>query len=310
MNHRKGESIGYVLLLIALATGVLLTPLRGQPAEEKTVQTEVEEIDSTRLLLIDATWIPCGDTTESLYIFRNGKTVYARGNSGVSFTLGETMLGGLTTVINAMESFTDTATLDSCTTIGVILAGPRYLLLNSRRPTDETKPLAAELAAIRKYARRRIERDIEKTLEYIEQRPNTGVKTDPELDPETLNRSLYNSPIASTWRCRGTVTVTAQIDARGNVRRAFVNEAPIEGKCASLLVMTALRAVTLSSFEPAVKIEGNTGAAWMNIVVSFGRKSVTSMEKSMTPELPAEEEPSSDSTNQKPGREDSEDSTE
>ena len=150
------------------------------------------------------------------------------------------------------------------------------------------RPLTTELVTLRKYARRRLERDIERTLEYIEQRPNTGVKTDPELDPETLNRSLYNSPIASTWRCRGVVTVTAQIDARGEVRRAFVDNTEAEGKCASLLVMTALRAVILSSFEPAVKIEGNTGAAWMNIVVRFGRKSVTSTEKSMTPELPAE----------------------
>ena len=249
-------------------------------AQEPTTEKE-EPSDS---LLIDATWaqVPCSDSTESLYIFQSGRAIYARANSGVSFTLGGTTLKELTEVIDAMSSVTDTATLDSCTTIGVILAGPRYLLLNSSRPTESTLPLCNELATLRKYARRRLAREIEKTLKYIEERPNTGVKTDPALDPETLNRSLYNSPIASTWRCRGTVTVTTQVSTQGNVRRAFVNDAEVEGKCASLLVMTALRAVTLSSFEPAVKIEGKAGSAWMNIVVSFGRKSVTSMEQSMS----------------------------
>ncbi|MCE2503833.1 MAG: hypothetical protein J4G05_07215 [Chlorobi bacterium] len=263
--------------VLVLLTGLIVLSLDLQAQEAPT-----EQETSSDSLLLDATWIPCSDSTESLHILRNGETIYACANSGVSFTIGQATLKGLIEVIDAMKSVTDTAVLDSCTTIGVILAGPRYLLLNSSSPTEITRSLCNELAMLRKYAKRRIERDIERTLEYIEQRPNTGVKTDPALDPETLNRSLYNSPIASTWRCRGSVRVTAQIDARGNVRRAFVQNADVDGKCASLLVMTSLRAVTLSSFEPAVKIEGNSGAAWMNIVVSFGRRSVTSMEQSMS----------------------------
>ena len=289
-------SVAPFLLCVLLSGGTALAQSRTEKGSLSNVHPDSVVVDPGRQLLVDATWIPCSDSTESLYIFEDGKTIFAWGNSGVAFKIGEIMLKNLKDVINAMTSFTDTATLDSCTTIGVILSGPRYLLLNSRKPTEGTRSLAEQLDAIRKYARRRLDRDIERTLEYIETRPNTGVKTDPELDPETLNRSLYNSPIASTWRCRGTVTVTAQIDSRGIVRRAFVNRADIDGKCASLLVMTALRGVMLSSFEPAVKIEGNTGAAWMNIVLSFGRKSVTSKEESLVPPQQRIESSSEEST--------------
>lgn len=230
-------------------------------------------------LLLDATWVPCGDSTESLYIFQDGRAIYAWANSGILFSVGESTLKQIAGIVGTVSSTVDTAMLDSCTTVGVILGGPRYLLVNSMSPSDETAPLRDQLESLRKYARRKIERDIERTLTQIDERPNTGVKTDPALDPDTLQRYIYDSPIAATWRCRGTVTVTAQVDAHGNVRRAFARNAQVKGKCGSLLVMTALRAVTLSSFEPAVKIEGSAGAAWMNVIVSFGKKSVTGIER-------------------------------
>lgn len=239
------------------------------------------ESDSVNGLLLDATWVPCSDSTESLYVFQDGRAVYAWANSGILFTVGESTLKKVAGVIARMESTVDTASLDTCTTLGVILAGPRYLLINSRAPSQETTLLCDQLEALRKYARRKIERDIERTLTQIEKRPNTGVKTDPALDPDTLQQYIYESPIAASWRCRGSVTVTAQVDARGIVRRAFAQNAEVKGKCGSLLVMTALRAVALSSFEPAMKIEGSAGAAWMNIIVSFGKKSVGSRKQSV-----------------------------
>jgi hypothetical protein len=207
-----------------------------------------------------------------LYIAEDGQAIYAWSNSGVSFQLGSSMLASLKGVMKEMGSTIDTAALDSCTTIGVIMAGPRYLLINSATPTEATRALAAELQTLRKYGRRKIERDIDRSISAIEARVDTTMKTDPQLDPETLRRALYSSPIASTWRCRGTVTVTAQIDSRGAVRRAFVVNANVEGKCASLLVMTALRGVLLSTFQPGEKEGGKTGAAWMNVVVRFGRE--------------------------------------
>lgn len=253
----------FVPILLAL---LLLLPAQGRGE----AGPEAESVDG---LLIDATWVPCSDSTESLYVFQDGRAVYAWANSGILFTVGESTMKQIAAVVAVMESTVDTASLDSCTTMGVILAGPRYLLVNSRIPSQETAPLRDQLEALRKYARRKIERDIERTLTQIEARPNTGVKTDPALDPDTLQRYIYESPIAASWRCRGSVTVTAQVDARGNVRRAFARDAEVRGKCGSLLVMTALRAVTLSSFEPARRIEGSAGAAWMNITVSFGKKS-------------------------------------
>lgn len=235
-------------------------------------------------MMLDATWVPCSDSTESLYLFDDGRAVYAWGNKGILFDVGETTLKAVESVVTTMKSTVDTAALDSCTTIGVILAGPRYLLVNSLQPSEQTEPLRDRLEALRKYARRKIDRDIERAQAQIEKRPNTGVKTDPILDPDTLQQYVYESPIASTWRCRGTVVVTAQVDARGTVRRAFVADADVKGKCSSLLVMTAIRAVTLSSFEPAMRIEGTVGSAWMNVSVTFGRKSVRGRGKSLSGE--------------------------
>lgn len=264
-THRITARLFPSALIALVLLAFLLVPGRGG------TDPEAEEANPNGLLL-DATWVPCGDSTESLYIFQDGRAVYAWANSGILFTVGESTMKQMTEVIAKMESTVDTASLDSCTTVGVILDGPRYLLVNSRTPSQATAPLRDQLESLRKYARRKIERDIERTLTQIEERPNTGVKTDPALDPDTLQRYIYESPIAASWRCRGSVTVTAQVDARGNVRRAFAHNAEVKGKCGSLLVMTALRAVTLSSFEPARKIEGSAGAAWMNIIVSFGKK--------------------------------------
>lgn len=265
----KGRSLLFLLVglfCLALQTG---TDLYAQGAE------------GDGDLLLDATWVPCGDSTESMYVFRDGTAIYAWADRGIMFTLGETILGNVVEAISGVKSVVDTTALDSCTTVGVILDGPRYLLLNFAEPAPATEALHKQLNVLRDYARRRIDRDIERSRAQIERRPNPGVKTDPALDPDTLQQYIYESPIAARWRCRGTVIVTAQVDARGNVRRAFAAEADVKGKCSSLLVMTAIRAVMLSSFEPAIKIEGTAGSAWMNIVVTFGRKSVTTKEKAI-----------------------------
>ena len=259
------------LILLAVLLCVIWPTLYGvaQPPETK----------QKKEILLDATWVPCSDSTESLYLFQDGSAIYAEANNGILFTVGETTLKNVAEVLASMKSTVDTATLDSCTTVGVILNGPRYLLVNSANPSPDTKPLRDQLDVLQQYARRKISRDIERARAQIQKRPNPGVKTDPALDPDTLQQYIYKSPIAARWRCRGTVVVTAQVDARGNVRRAFAADADVEGKCSSLLVMTAIRAVTLSSFEPAIKIEGTTGAAWMNIIVTFGRTTVTSEEE-------------------------------
>jgi hypothetical protein len=226
-------------------------------------------------LLIDATWIPCGDSTESLYIYSDGSAVYAHSNSGVCFEVGDANRTVLTEIVAQLRSHTDTAGLDSCTTIGLVLSGPRYLLVNSENPLEKHRTLVKRLETLRRYGRRRMEREVERTLHHMREGPNKEIMSDPSLDPQTLLTSLYESPIVATWRCRGTVTVTAQIDSRGNVRRAFVADADVEGKCSALLVMTALRAVWLASFDPAEKEGGAASSAWMNVVVRFGHRGVT-----------------------------------
>jgi hypothetical protein len=67
--------------------------------------------------------------------------------------------------------------------------------------------------------------------------------------------------------------VTALVGVDGRVRRAFVDDARVRGKCASLLTMTALRAVLLAPFQPATKSDGKGAIAWKKVEVVFGAQS-------------------------------------
>ncbi len=223
-------------------------------------------------VLLDVTWLHCSDTLESFLMMRDGRTIYSVGGNGVAFRLGESMRTQVELLVSGMASRTDTAGLDSCSTIGVVLSGPRYLLLNRRAPTDASRDFLNELATLRKYCARRLERDIERSLRHIEKRADVedALASDPKLDPYTLSYSLYLSPIVRAWRCRGTVRVTAQIDARGHVRNAFVRDPTLTDKCAALMVTTALRGVLLAQFAPAEDEEGKAGSAWVNVVVETG----------------------------------------
>lgn len=245
---------------------------RADSAERSIARLTQNPSASKDSVILDVTWLACSDTLESLLMMADGTTIYAVGNSGVAFHLGESMLEQVERVSDPMRSVTDTAGLDSCTTIGVVLAGPRYLLLNRRQPTEETRDFLNVISTLRKYCRRRFERDIDRSLAHIEKRSEfeAELASTPKVDLYTLEYSLYLSPIVRTWRCRGKVRVTAQIDARGSARRAFVDAAPVDGKCAALLVSTALRGVLLSTFAPAEDIDGEAGSAWVNIDVDLG----------------------------------------
>src|SRR5688572_8153673 len=75
-------------------------------------------------MLVDATWVPCTDTTESLFIFRDGRAIFARHDQGIIFTLGGGLLADIVAVVERSKSITETEKLDSCTTLGVIMDGP------------------------------------------------------------------------------------------------------------------------------------------------------------------------------------------
>lgn len=222
-------------------------------------------------MLVDATWVPCNDTTESLFVFRDGRTIFARHDQGIIFTLGSGLLADLIAVVERTQSTTETEKLDSCTTLGVILDGPRFLLINSRRATLGAKEIHGRLEQLRKYSRRKLDR-MEQLAERAAALPDTSIESTPTLESETLAGLIYSSPIAAEWRCRGIVRVTAMVGFDGRVRRAFVEDARVRGKCASLLTMTALRAVLLAPFQPATKTDGKDAAAWKKVEVVFGAK--------------------------------------
>jgi hypothetical protein len=252
--HRAARNI-VVIALLAIASASIAP---GQ------------SIDSPDEMLVDATWVPCNDTTESLFVFRDGRTIFARHDQGIIFNLGSGLLADLGAVVARSQSHTDTDLLDTCTTVGVILDGPRFMLINSKRPSIRTKEVFAKLEQLRKYSRRKLDR-MEQLAERAAALPDTSIESAPTLESETLAGLIYSSPVAAEWRCRGSVLVTAMVGIDGRVRRAFVEDARVRGKCASLLTMTALRAVLLAPFQPASTSEGKEAAAWKKVEVTFGK---------------------------------------
>jgi hypothetical protein len=249
-----------ILLVVILLAGVTIAALAQDAA------------DGPDEMLIDATWVPCDDTTESLFIFRDGRAIFARHDQGIIFNLGSGLLADLSNVVASSKSSTGTEALDSCTTVGAILAGPRFLLINSRKPTEGVKEVHARLEQLRKYSRRKLDR-MEQLAERAAALPDTAINSTPTLESETLAGLIYSSPVAAEWRCRGSVLVTALVGVDGRVRRAFVDDARVRGKCASLLTMTALRAVLLAPFQPATKSDGKGAIAWKKVEVVFGAQS-------------------------------------
>jgi hypothetical protein len=222
-------------------------------------------------LLLDATFVPCTDSTESLFIFRDGRAIYAWYNQGIVFTINGALLADLQNAVGRAQSIIQKKLLDSCTTIGVILDGPRYLLINNRRPADGQLDLHDRLNRLRTFARRKLA-TIDRLSEKAAADPDTTIDSEPSIESEQLRRFIYASPVAQEWRCRGSVAVTAMVGADGRVRQAYVEKARVRGKCASLLTMTALRAVLLSTFQPALRKNGKPAAAWQHVEVTFGRQ--------------------------------------
>ena len=244
-------------LLLCLLLALMIPATAQMPSEDEEVPDAI--------LMLDATFVPCGDSTETLLVFEDGRAVYAYMDQGVMFPLGPTITADLSAAIARAGSVVDTKSLDSCTTVGVILPGPRYL-----KPTAATKDLQSRLEQIRKYARRKLPM-IERLRSKAGETADTAIDSEPWVASEELLDNVAPSPIAREWRCRGTVQVAVQVDRQGKARQVFVERAQVRGKCSSLLTATAIRAVMESSFTPAVKNNGRNTAGWMQVEVRFGR---------------------------------------
>jgi hypothetical protein len=241
-----------LLLAIALSTGVIAQPTSGVSA-----------------MLLDATWVPCNDSTENLYVLADGRAIYALGDRGIVFTLIGGLLDDLKMVTKTAQSDVDVSTLDSCTTLGLILDHKRYMLINTMRPTPATRDVKLRLERIRNYARRQLAQ-INKLNERLGTDPDTTIVREPVVEQNQLSDLLDPNPVARQWRCRGSVLVSAKVAQDGHVRQAFVDGAQVRGKCASLLTTTALRAVLQATFQPARKKNGRAVSAWMQVEVAFG----------------------------------------
>jgi hypothetical protein len=223
-------------------------------------------------MLLDATYVPCGDSTESLYVFHDGRVIYAASGQGTIFTINGPLLNDLQGAVERAQSLVDTKFLDSCTTLGVILDGPRFLLINNKRPTPETREMQIRLERIRKFAQRKLGKAMEKLVDKAAEPPDTSyVQPQPSLRQRELRRHVRLSPIAQQWRCRGSVIVAAKIGWNGEVREAFVQSARVRGKCAAVLTVSALRAIMLTTFTPALNASGKPTSVWTSIEVPFGR---------------------------------------
>jgi len=220
--------------------------------------------------LIDATFVDCTDTTESLLVLRDGRTIYAHGDRGAVMVITGALLNDLRRVVDSAGSGVDTKDLDSCNTLGVILEGPRYLLINPRRPPREARDLLNRLERLRQYARRKMKGTIDHFTDRVEAEPDSTMQALPSVAPAEIHRKIRLSPIAKEWRCSGSVIVAAMIAPEGNVRQAFIRQVRTRGKCSSLLSTMALRAVLLATFEPAVK-NGRPILSWVELEIPFAR---------------------------------------
>jgi hypothetical protein len=260
------------LLAASLLFAVLLVCSAGAQigvAQDSSLAAASDPFDT---ILVDATYVPCTDTTESLRIFTSGRGIYARGKEGALFSITTGLVDDMKDAVQQAQSATDTASLDSCTTVGVILAGPRFLLINNSAPTKQTKPIQVRLERLRKFARKKLESAMERLSETSSQEPDTAIVTLPEVAMEELRRNMNNSPITTEWRCKGTVTVRAYIGREGEARRAFVSDVEVKGKCGALLVTSALRGVLRTRFKPATKRNGRPTSAWVDVPVQFQYK--------------------------------------
>lgn len=244
-------------LLCTLLALLSALPLAAQP-----------ELDPSDLLL-DATFVPCSDSTESLLVLRDGRAVYAVGNRGTNFKVSGPLLEDLVTCMKGTESIVDTEELDSCTTLGVILEGPRFVLINTTKPSAKTKELYIRVERLRKFAEKKLGGTIDRLTEKLDEEPDSNVAIPPSIGMSDLLRQVKISPVAREWRCRGSVVVIAKIQRDGSVRQAFVTEVKVQGKCQSLLTVSALRAVLLATFVPAQKENGKPTASWVQVEVPF-----------------------------------------
>ena len=165
----RSRSLMRLLVAISLFLALLACSAVAQPAAVPPVPPS----DPFDTILVDATYVPCNDTTESMLIFTSGRGIYARGKEGVVFSITTGLVDDMKTAVMAAESATDTASLDSCTTVGVILAGPRFLLINNTAPTKQTKPIQVRLERLRKFARKKLESAMERLSEVSSEEPDT-----------------------------------------------------------------------------------------------------------------------------------------
>jgi hypothetical protein len=231
-----------------------------------------EEAPNPDAMLLDATYVPCSDSTEALYIFRDGRAIYASGVEGTIFSISGPLLTDLQASMSRTSSTVDIKSMDSCTTLGVILDGPRFLLINNRRPTPATRDLQTRLERLRKFGQRKLEKTDRLAEMADEPADTTFVQPQPTIQRGELRRHIRLSPVAQEWRCRGTVVVTAKVGWNGQVREAFIRSAKVRGKCGALLAVAALRAVILTNFTPALNAKGKPTTGWMDIEVPLSPK--------------------------------------
>jgi len=85
-----------ILLLCVLFVVTITTASAGQ------TDTDYDSI------VVDATYVPCSDSTESLLVFRSGRAIYAYRNRGVVFTLTTAILDDMVAAATRAQSITET----------------------------------------------------------------------------------------------------------------------------------------------------------------------------------------------------------
>ncbi|MBS1912375.1 MAG: energy transducer TonB [Bacteroidetes bacterium] len=235
------------------------------------VQAHAQSEEDNNDLVIDATFVSCSDTTESLLILRDGRAIYALGNHGAAFSVSDLLLADLKKMIDTVKSSTSSKNMDSCATLGLIVEGPKFLLINRTKPSPGTRALYTEIERQRKIGERRMNGTIERFAEKAREEPDSTIETPASVEPVEIRKRVRLSPVAREWRCTGTVYAAVLITNKGKVLQAFVQKVQSRGKCASVLTTAALRAVLLATYQPATNHKGRPMNSWIQVEVPFTR---------------------------------------
>lgn len=225
--------------------------------------------DSLKEPVVEAMYLRCNDTNESIMVFADKSVYYARGSQAFLYVMMSDEYEIIQNLDNKAKSYVNKDNLDTCNMVAVVMRGNRYVLTNPDTPDTETKDIVMRLDLLKKDIRQKMYNSIDKFSKRADE-IDSNVVQEASVKQDQIQKNLYTSLITKQWQCKGKVTLKALVNSRGQSKRAYVSNVNSESKCSPLLAMAALRAVNLSSFNAATNLNSENVSSWITVEIEFG----------------------------------------